>query len=124
MRHPRRCDHLHRREVKVAHVLEQRGDDLGSHEAEIARLIAEGLTNKPIGTRLFISQRTVDAHVRNILNKLGVDTRAQIAVRVAPTNMAAEPATGWGAADHEWGARFRRRLTNSRITEMSRIRGT
>ena len=46
---------------------------------EVAKLIAEGLTNKQIGARLFISQRTVATHVHNILNKLGFDSRAQIA---------------------------------------------
>jgi DNA-binding CsgD family transcriptional regulator len=53
---------------------------LGSREAEAARLVAEGLTNKQIGARLFISERTVESHVRSILNKLGFDSRAQIAV--------------------------------------------
>jgi DNA-binding NarL/FixJ family response regulator len=52
---------------------------LGRRETDVARLLAEGLTNKEIGTRLFISERTVESHVRNILNKLGFNTRAQIA---------------------------------------------
>ena len=52
---------------------------LGKREADVARLVAEGLTNKQIGTRLFISERTVDSHVRSILNKLGFNSRAQIA---------------------------------------------
>jgi predicted ATPase/DNA-binding CsgD family transcriptional regulator len=52
---------------------------LGKREAEVARLVADGLTNKQIGTRLFISERTVDSHVRSILNKLGFSSRAQIA---------------------------------------------
>jgi DNA-binding CsgD family transcriptional regulator len=52
---------------------------LAKREAEVARLVAEGLTNKQIGTRLFISERTVATHVRNILNKLGFGSRAQIA---------------------------------------------
>ncbi|HEV2376898.1 MAG TPA: LuxR C-terminal-related transcriptional regulator [Streptosporangiaceae bacterium] len=56
---------------------------LGEREAEVARLVAEGLTNKEIGTRLFISERTVDSHVRAILNKLGFSSRAQIAAWVA-----------------------------------------
>ena len=55
---------------------------LGSREAEVAQLVAEGSSNKQIGTRLFISERTVDSHVRSILNKLGVNSRAQIAVWV------------------------------------------
>jgi predicted ATPase/DNA-binding CsgD family transcriptional regulator len=56
---------------------------LGKREADVARLIAQGLTNKEIGVRLFISQRTVDTHVRSILNKLGFNTRAQIAAWVS-----------------------------------------
>ena len=56
---------------------------LGRREAEVARLIAEGLSNRQIGARLFISERTVDSHVRSILNKLGFNSRAQIAGWVA-----------------------------------------
>jgi predicted ATPase/DNA-binding CsgD family transcriptional regulator len=56
---------------------------LGKREAEVARLVAEGLTNKEIGQRLFISERTVDSHVRSILNKLGFNSRAQIAAWIA-----------------------------------------
>jgi predicted ATPase/DNA-binding CsgD family transcriptional regulator len=52
---------------------------LGKRQAEVAELVAEGLSNKQIGSRLFISERTVDSHVRSILNKLGFNTRAQIA---------------------------------------------
>jgi DNA-binding NarL/FixJ family response regulator len=56
---------------------------LGKREAEVARLVAGGLSNKQIGTRLFISERTVDSHVRGILNKLGFNSRAQIAAWMA-----------------------------------------
>jgi DNA-binding CsgD family transcriptional regulator len=52
---------------------------LGKREAEVAQLVAEGLSNKQIGARLFISERTVGTHVRSILNKLGFNSRAQIA---------------------------------------------
>jgi DNA-binding NarL/FixJ family response regulator len=55
---------------------------LGKREADVARLVADGLTNKQIGARLFISERTVDSHVRSILNKLGASSRAQIAAWV------------------------------------------
>ena len=58
---------------------------LGRREADVARLVADGLSNKQIGARLFISKRTVDTHVRNILNKLGFNSRAQIAGWVAFT---------------------------------------
>lgn len=56
---------------------------LGKREADVARLVADGLSNKQIGARLFISERTVDSHVRSILNKLGVNSRAQIAAWIA-----------------------------------------
>ncbi|HEV2029925.1 MAG TPA: helix-turn-helix transcriptional regulator [Candidatus Dormibacteraeota bacterium] len=59
---------------------------LGKREAEVARLVAEGLSNKQIGARLFISVRTVDSHIRSILNKLGFNSRAQIAGWMASSN--------------------------------------
>jgi predicted ATPase/DNA-binding CsgD family transcriptional regulator len=59
---------------------------LGKREAEVAQLVAEGLSNKQIGARLFISERTVDSHVRGILNKLGFNSRAQIAGWIALSN--------------------------------------
>jgi predicted ATPase/DNA-binding CsgD family transcriptional regulator len=52
---------------------------LSSRETEVARLMSEGLSNKQIGTRLFISERTVESHVRNILTKLGFTSRTQVA---------------------------------------------
>ncbi len=59
---------------------------LAKREFDVARLIADGLSNKQIGARLFISERTVDSHVRSILNKLGFNSRAQIAGWVVSTN--------------------------------------
>jgi predicted ATPase/DNA-binding CsgD family transcriptional regulator len=56
---------------------------LAKREAEVARLVADGLSNKEIGARLFISEHTVDSHVRSILNKLGCNSRAQIAAWMA-----------------------------------------
>ena len=59
---------------------------LAKREAEVARLVADGLSNKEIGARLFISEHTVDSHVRSILNKLGCNSRAQIAAWMASSN--------------------------------------
>jgi DNA-binding CsgD family transcriptional regulator/tetratricopeptide (TPR) repeat protein len=52
---------------------------LSPREAEVARLVAEGLTNRQIAERLVISQRTAQNHVQHILTKLGFTTRSQIA---------------------------------------------
>jgi len=52
---------------------------LSAREMEVAGLVAEGLTNRQIATRLVISQRTAGNHVAHILTKLGFTTRSQIA---------------------------------------------
>ena len=51
---------------------------LTRRELDIARLVADDLTNKQIAARLFLSQRTVETHITNILNKLGLDSRTQL----------------------------------------------
>jgi len=55
---------------------------LSRREREIAALVAEGLTNREIAARLFISERTVDGHLEHVREKLGVNTRAQVAAWV------------------------------------------
>jgi pimeloyl-ACP methyl ester carboxylesterase/DNA-binding CsgD family transcriptional regulator len=55
---------------------------LTSRELEVARLIADGLTNHAIATRLAVAPRTAEAHVENIRRKLAVRSRAQIAAWV------------------------------------------
>jgi predicted ATPase/DNA-binding CsgD family transcriptional regulator len=51
---------------------------LTRRQLEIARLIADDLTNRQIAARLFLSERTVETHVTNILNKLGLGSRIQL----------------------------------------------
>ena len=53
---------------------------LSPREVEVAVLIAQGLTSKEIGKKLFIERGTVDTHVQHIYNKLGIDSRPQLAV--------------------------------------------
>jgi DNA-binding NarL/FixJ family response regulator len=60
-------------------------DQLTDRELEIIALIAQGLSNKEIGEKLFISHRTVDTHRTNVMSKLGVHNVAGI-VRFAINN--------------------------------------
>lgn len=55
---------------------------LTEREHEVARLVGQALTNHQIAEGLFLSVRTVETHVRNILTKLGLTSRTQIAVWV------------------------------------------
>jgi predicted ATPase/DNA-binding CsgD family transcriptional regulator len=57
---------------------------LAKRELEVAALVADGLSNKQIGVRLFISETTVATHIRHIMDKLGVNSRSQIAAWMAP----------------------------------------
>ncbi len=56
---------------------------LTRREREVAILVAQGLTNREIATRLFISERTAESHVEQIRGKLGFRSRVQIANWVA-----------------------------------------
>ncbi len=53
--------------------------ELSRREREVAQLVARGLSNREIAARLYLSERTVDNHVRHILDKLGFDSRVQVA---------------------------------------------
>lgn len=52
---------------------------LTQREREVAALIAQGLANREIAARLVITERTAEGHVLNILNKLGFNSRVQVA---------------------------------------------
>jgi predicted ATPase/DNA-binding CsgD family transcriptional regulator len=64
--------------------------ELSRREREVAALVAEGLSNREIAGRLFISERTAEGHVEQILNKLGFGKRSQIAAWSA-TRAAVQP---------------------------------
>ena len=64
---------------------ERQLEELTVREIEVLELIFQGLRNSDIGERLSISARTVEAHVRSIIGKLGAQTRTE-AVRIAVEN--------------------------------------
>jgi DNA-binding CsgD family transcriptional regulator len=50
---------------------------LSAREVEVLRLVAEGMTNAQIAGELYISPRTVNAHLRSVYHKIGFSTRAE-----------------------------------------------
>jgi DNA-binding NarL/FixJ family response regulator len=64
---------------------------LSSRQVEIARLVARGLTDRQVAETLVISSRTAEWHVAKILEKLELDTRAQLGVWAARHGLAPDP---------------------------------
>ena len=56
---------------------------LSGREREISELVAEGLTNREIGARLFLSEKTIETHLTRVFQKLGVRSRTQVAAAIA-----------------------------------------
>ena len=91
----------------AAHELETLGEDvrrrlgrgaprlgdagLTRRESEVLRLVSKGLTNREIARDLFLSPRTVDVHIRNLLAKLGCRTRTEAARRAAELGLITTP---------------------------------
>jgi DNA-binding CsgD family transcriptional regulator len=63
----------------------ENGEALTVQEAQVARLARDGLSNSEIGTRLFISPRTVQYHLSKVFTKLGISSRGQLH-RVLPSD--------------------------------------
>ncbi|MEU2234217.1 AAA family ATPase [Streptomyces vietnamensis] len=70
---------VHRRMPRSA---DRRAEGWGAitpSEMRVVRLVADGLTNRQVANRLFLSRHTVDAHLRNVFAKLGVSSRVELA---------------------------------------------
>ena len=61
------------------------GAGVSDREAQVLQLVAQGLSNKEIATRLHLSPRTVEKHVESLLRKLGARSRTQLVALLAPT---------------------------------------
>jgi DNA-binding CsgD family transcriptional regulator len=70
----------------IRHHAPERRDELSPQEMQIAELAAEGLSNRQIAARLFVSHRTVGSHLYKIFPKLGISSRGELAaaLREAP----------------------------------------
>lgn len=68
------------RELSQPSDLPPAAEELTEREVDVLRLVAQGLSNDEIGTRLHISERTVRTHVSNILGKLHLANRTQAAL--------------------------------------------
>ncbi|MEZ5139683.1 MAG: response regulator transcription factor [Acidimicrobiales bacterium] len=62
---------------------DERIASLTAHERRILDLLAEGLTNRQIGERLHLAEKTVKNYVSNVLMKLGMERRTEAAVYAA-----------------------------------------
>ena len=79
-------EHARKRSVETT-------QDLTAQEAQIATLAREGYSNPEIGTRLFLSPRTVEWHLSRVFSKLGVSSRRQLReLQIAPVPLAASGA--------------------------------
>ncbi len=66
-------------------------EPLSAREREVLRLIAAGLSNQDVATRLYLSPHTVKVHARNIYAKLGVTSRMQAAATGKALGLVPEP---------------------------------
>jgi len=73
-------------------------DDISGREQEVLQLVCEGATNREIAERLIVSEHTVKVHLRNILNKLNLRNRQQVAAYAVQeglvTDLKSEDASG------------------------------
>ena len=58
-------------------------ESLTPAERDVVRLVCEGLANKDIATRLFVSPKTVQAHLTHVYTKLGLSSRVQLVQEAA-----------------------------------------
>ncbi|HYF67595.1 MAG TPA: response regulator transcription factor [Ohtaekwangia sp.] len=78
-------DFYRQRKIAINHVKEPASNDLTKREREVLALVASGKSNRNVADELFISIKTVETHKSHILQKLGIDNKADL-VRYAIKN--------------------------------------
>src|SRR6185503_2929727 len=73
--------HIHRR-TRPGRTDGKRLESLTERELQVARLVVDRKTNQQIAAELFLSQKTVETHLRNIFRKVGVSSRVELAREV------------------------------------------
>jgi len=74
-------------EQRLGPTADRDGSPLSRREVEVIRLVADGLTNKEIAGQLFLSPRTVDMHVRNILSKFDCRSRVEASIKAGEAGL-------------------------------------
>jgi DNA-binding NarL/FixJ family response regulator len=78
--------------IAAADTTEPENVPLTAREVEVARLVGRGMSNKEIAAALVVSVRTAEAHITNVLSKLGLHSRAQLAVWAVEHRLVADDA--------------------------------
>ena len=71
--------------------LRRSSDELTATERRVAELAAEGLTNREVAARAFVSPKTVQANLTRVYRKLGISSRAELGARMAEERRAVAP---------------------------------
>ncbi|MDO0930494.1 LuxR C-terminal-related transcriptional regulator [Streptomyces sp. DG2A-72] len=74
-------------------------EQLSAQEMQVAVMASQGLSNREVGQRLFISHRTVGAHLYRIYSRLGITSRGKLAAALAALHEERPAAEVSGASD-------------------------
>lgn len=93
------------------------GEPLSPRELEIVELVAEGLTNREIATRAFLSPNTVKVHLRNIFTKTGVASRTELTVMAMQEGWVIVPSSKADTKDAETSVTQSDDVSNEDVAE-------
>lgn len=79
---PKECIHKKESAVQIERLIEGLVEPLTKREAQVMTLVQQGLNNKEIAEKLFISVNTLKVHIRNLYGKMGVENRTQALLKM------------------------------------------